>query len=67
MRWRGPGCGITLRERLVSEGLAQTFEAECTGVVPLCVEGELLDEHVSRVVAALDEDRPRGAVVLRSK
>lgn len=41
MRWRGPGCGSTLRERLVSEGLAQTFEAECTGVVPLYAEGEV--------------------------
>lgn len=56
MRWRGPGCGSTLRERLVSEGLAQTFEAECTGVVPLYAEGEILDEHVTLVVAALDED-----------
>lgn len=56
MRWRGPGCGSTLRERLVSEGLAQTFEAECTGVVPLYAEGEVLDEHVTLIVAALDED-----------
>ncbi len=30
MRWRGPGCGTSLRERLVTEGLAQAFEADCT-------------------------------------
>lgn len=56
MRWRGPGCGRTLRERLVTEGLAQTFEAECTGVVPLYAEGELSNEHIALAIEALDED-----------
>lgn len=56
MRWRGPGCGSTLRERLVSEGLAQTFEAECTGVVPLYAEGEVSNEHLALAIEALDED-----------
>lgn len=56
MRWRGPGCGSTLRERLVSEGLAQTFEAECTGVVPLYAEAEVTDEHLALAHATLDED-----------
>lgn len=56
MRWRGPGCGSTLGERLVSEGLAQTFEAECTGVVPLYARGEVTDEHLALARAALDEE-----------
>lgn len=56
MRWRGPGCGTTLRERLVSEGLAQTFEAECTGVVPLYAGGEVTEEQLAMARAALDED-----------
>jgi len=41
---------------LVSEGLAQTFEAECTGVVPLYAEGEVTDEHLALAYATLDED-----------
>lgn len=41
---------------MVFEGLAQTFEAECAGVVPLYVEGEVLAEHITLVMAALDED-----------
>ena len=56
MRWRGPGCGTTLAERLVSEGLAQTFEAECSGVVPLYAAGEVTPEHLVLAVEALDED-----------
>lgn len=56
MRWRGPGCGSSLRERLVSEGLAQTFEAECTGGVPLYAKGDDLDEHVAAAMQALDQD-----------
>lgn len=56
MRWRGPGCGTTLAERLVSEGLAQTFEAECSGAVPLYAAGEVLQEHLALAVGALDED-----------
>lgn len=31
MRWRGPGCGKSLRERLASEGLAMLFEEEALG------------------------------------
>ncbi len=33
-RWQGPGYGITLLEALVSEGLAQHFEAEERGEAP---------------------------------
>lgn len=56
MRWRGPGCGTTLAERLVSEGLAQVFEYECTGRVPLYAQGETQREHCALAIAALDED-----------
>lgn len=56
MRWRGPGCGSTLVERLVSEGLAQTFEAECSGVVPLYAAGEVTQEQLALAVGAFDEE-----------
>jgi len=35
MRWRGPGCHGDLGDMLVSEGLAQLFEEEVTGVRPI--------------------------------
>lgn len=34
MRWSGPGYGNTLREALISEGLAQHFEAQFRGGEP---------------------------------
>jgi uncharacterized protein YjaZ len=56
IRWRGPGCGTSLGERLVSEGLAQIFEAECTGRVPMYAQGKVTPEDRALAVAALDED-----------
>lgn len=35
MRWRGPGCYGDLGDMMVSEGLAQLFEEEVTGVRPI--------------------------------
>ena len=35
MRWRGPGCHGDLGDMIVSEGLAQLFEEEVTGVRPI--------------------------------
>lgn len=35
MRWRGSGCRGDLGEMMVSEGMAQLFEEEVTGVRPL--------------------------------
>jgi uncharacterized protein YjaZ len=56
IRWRGPGCGTTLGERLVSEGLAQVFESECTGRVPRYAQGEIRQEHRALALAAIRED-----------
>lgn len=56
MRWRGPGCGSTLGERLVSEGLAQVFEQDCTGRLPMYAAGGVSPEHRALAVAALHED-----------
>lgn len=56
IRWRGPGCGSTLGERLVSEGLAQVFENECTGRAPMYAQGDVEVEHRALAVAALHED-----------
>lgn len=56
MRWRGPGCGTSLGDRLVSEGLAQAFEADCTGEAPLYARGIPVPSHRQLAMAALDED-----------
>lgn len=56
IRWRGPGCGTSLGERLVSEGLAQVFEAECAGRVPMYAKGEVTAEDRALALAALHED-----------
>lgn len=34
MRWRGPGYGMSLKETLISEGLATRFEEELSGKAP---------------------------------
>ena len=56
MRWRGPGPGSSLGERLVTEGLAQVFEAEVTGRTPLYAQGDLRQEHRAVALQHLDED-----------
>jgi uncharacterized protein YjaZ len=56
VRWRGPGCGSSLGERLVSEGLAQVFEYECTGRVPIYAQGEVRPADRAVAIAAIDED-----------
>lgn len=56
MRWRGPGCGSSLGERLVSEGLAQVFEKECTGRVPIYAQGEVRPADRDVAIATIDED-----------
>ena len=56
MRWRGPGPGTSLGERLVTEGLAQVFEVEATGLLPLYAHGDVVPEHRALALARLDED-----------
>lgn len=56
VRWNNPGCGTTLGERLVTEGLAQAFEADCTGQAPLYARGTPSLSHRQLAFAALDED-----------
>ena len=56
MRWRGPGCGSSLAERLITEGLAQLFEREVTGVLPAYAQGETTAEQRTLAMAALGED-----------
>ncbi len=56
VRWQGPGCGTSLGERLVSEGLAEAFEVECTGREPLYALGEVDPGTRSRALRLLAED-----------
>lgn len=56
MRWRGPGCGTPFGDRLISEGLAQAFQADCTGEAPLYAQGTPSLSQRQLAFAALDED-----------
>jgi len=56
MRWRGPGTGTSLGERLVTEGLAQVFEIEATGRHPLYAQGDVHPEHRAMALARLGDD-----------
>jgi hypothetical protein len=47
MRERGPGCGGTLGDMLVSEGLAQLFEEEVTGEAPFYSRVAITDEEIA--------------------
>jgi uncharacterized protein YjaZ len=53
---RGPGPGSTLGERLVTEGLAEVFEAQMTEGRPLYAQGEIRAEHRALARRHLDED-----------
>jgi len=56
MRERGPGCGSSLRERIVSEGLAMLFEEEVLGVASEFAHQPIQPDDIARVIQALDED-----------
>jgi uncharacterized protein YjaZ len=56
MRWRGPGPGTSLEERLVTEGLAEVFEIEATGRQPLYAQGDVAPEHRELALSRLGED-----------
>lgn len=55
-RERGPGCGASLRERVVSEGLAILFEEEILGAASEFAHQPVTDDQVRALTAALDED-----------
>jgi hypothetical protein len=48
MRERGPGCGSSLRERIVSEGLAMLFEEEVLGTASEFAHQPLEAGHIAR-------------------
>jgi len=54
MRWRGPGCGGTLGQMLVSEGLAELFEEEVVGEAPFYSKVEISDEEMTRALLELE-------------
>ena len=59
MRWRGPGCGKTLRDALVSEGLALHFEREYRNAPPfyaVSVPERLLREVKDKAKDELDSE-----------
>jgi len=55
-RERGPGCGTSLRDRIVSEGLAMLFEEEILGVASEFAHQDVTDDQLRRTIEALDED-----------
>lgn len=54
MRWREPGYGSTLREALVTEGLATLFEEELTDKTPVYASVRINKPQVSEAIKALD-------------
>ncbi len=56
MRERGPGCGSSLRERIVSEGLAMLFEEEVLGTASEFAHQPIHPDDIALAVQALDED-----------
>jgi uncharacterized protein YjaZ len=56
LRERGPGCGSSLRERIVSEGLAMLFEEEVLGSASEFAHQPISADDIARAVSALDED-----------
>lgn len=49
IRWRGPGCQGDLGDMLVSEGLAQLFEEEVTGIKPIYGRVPITSPEVEKV------------------
>ena len=56
MRWRGPGCGGSLAQMLVSEGLAQLFEEEVLGTPPFFASTSVTDEEIAEAQTALYDE-----------
>ncbi|WP_405058751.1 DUF2268 domain-containing protein [Kribbella sp. NBC_01505] len=56
IRERGPGCGSSLRERIVSEGLAMLFEEEVLGVASEFAHQPIEPSHLTLAIEALDQD-----------
>lgn len=55
-RERGPGCGTSLRERIVSEGLAMLFEEQILGRASEFAHQDISDDDIALAVADLNED-----------
>lgn len=55
MRWRGPGCGGSLGQMLVSEGMAQLFEEEVLGEAPFFSRVSITDDEIAAARAVLYE------------
>ena len=56
VRERGPGCGSSLRERVVSEGLAMLFEEQVLGAASEFAHQPIDANDIIRAISALDED-----------
>ncbi len=55
MRWRGPGCGGSLGQMLVSEGLAVLFEEEVFGEAPFFGRVGISDKEIAAARAELHD------------
>ncbi len=55
MRWRGPGCGGSLGQMLVSEGMAELFEEEVFGEAPFFSRVDITNDEIAAARLALYE------------
>jgi hypothetical protein len=76
-RWRGPGYGRSLGDALVSEGLADHFDLEVNGVIPIRGRklwmkrtwkggGKRLRDSFGKIIATLSGSSTRPKLVLPS-
>ncbi len=55
MRWRGQGCGGSLGQMLVSEGMAELFEEQVLGEAPFFSRVSITDDEIAAARAVLYE------------
>lgn len=55
MRWRGPGCGVSLGQMLVSEGMAVLFEEEVFGDTRFFSHANITENEIVAARAVLHE------------
>ncbi len=57
MRWRGQGCGGSLAQMLVSEGMAVLFEEQVFGEAPFFSRASITDDEIVAARAVLYEPK----------
>lgn len=57
IRWRDPGYGTTLKEALLTEGLATLFEEECSGETPIYATVKITKDQILKASKELNNKK----------